>query len=157
MNAGYNFFRRGNDFEFFTAFGTSYVVSFIPVISYFENQPIKDFIYSVDIIRTDIGPYNCFDSAISITIAEILFYFFELDNRNVVFYICETKDGKFKSRMRKFDYLYKFFNTGDYNKISTQIDINKINVEANFIFKKNNVFAYDLPVIIDEAKDNLSK
>jgi hypothetical protein len=41
-------------------------------------------------------------------------------------------------------------------KINTVINANNLVVDLTFIFLKNNPFAYDLPLIIDEAKDSFN-
>ena len=158
MNAaGYNFLQAGNDFEFYTAFGTAYAVSFVQASGYFDNKhPVKNFIFRIDIEQTDPGPYNHPDFRVGITIAEIIYSFFEADNQNVIFYICDPQDGRMIARQRKFDYWYRLFNDGNSNRIIAAISTKDFTIEANFIFKKDNVFAYDLPVIIENAKDNLS-
>jgi len=157
LNAGYSFHSAGNDYEFYTAYGTAYAVSFIWAGEYFrDSHPIKKFIYRVDIEQMDPGPYNYFDFRTGITITEIIFHFFERDSRNVVFYICDPLDGRVKARIRKFKYWYRLFDNGSYNRIDAEIKTASLSVEASFIFQKNNVLAYDLPAIINEAKNNFS-
>lgn len=154
MNAGYKFIKSGKDYEFFTAYGTAYAVSFSPASAYFENShPVINFIHRIDIVQMDTGPYNWQDLLISITVAEIVNDFFEADNRNVLFYICDPKDGRVKARQRKFDYWYRLFNNNA-ARIIADISTKDITVELVFIFDKNNPFAYDLALIINEAKNS---
>jgi hypothetical protein len=155
--AGYNVTRSGNDFEFFTAFGAAYAVSFVPAGEYLNNNhPLKDFIFRIDIEQNDPGPYNFQDFRVGITVAEIVYYFFEIDNRNVIFYICDPRDGRMRARLRKFEYWQRIFDDGNCGRIIATIETKNLAVEANFIFRKKNTLAYDLPLIIEQAKDNLS-
>jgi hypothetical protein len=155
--AGYSVSRSGNDFEFFTALGAAYVVSFVPAGEYLNNiHPLKHSIFRIDIDQSDPGPYNYPDFRVGITVAEIVYYFFEVDNRNVIFYICDPRDGRMKARQRKFEYWQRLFDDGNCIKIVCVIKTKSVEVQANFIFRKNNSLAYDLPAIIEEAKDNLS-
>ena len=154
MNAGYKFIKSGKDYEFFTAYGAAYAVSFALVGGYFDTlHPLKDFLYRIDIAQMNTGPYNRQDMLTGITVAEIVNDFFETDNRNVLFYICDPKDGRMKARQRKFDYWYRLFNNSC-TRIIADISTKNIFVEVVFIFDSNNPFAYDLPLIIDEAKNN---
>ncbi|MDB5206849.1 MAG: hypothetical protein JWR72_1924 [Flavisolibacter sp.] len=116
MNAGYKFHPSGNGFEFYTAFGSAYAVSLVPSGEYFENNLLKDFLFRVDIVQTDPGPFNRFDLPVGITIAEILYHFFEVDDRRILFYICDPSDGRMKARERKFHYWYRLFSNSQFNK-----------------------------------------
>jgi hypothetical protein len=154
LNAGYKFIKSGKDYEFFTAYGTAYAVSFNPASSYFDtSHPVRNFIHRIDIAQMDTGPYNRQDLLTGITVAEIVNDFFEADNRNVLFYICDPKDGRMKARQRKFDYWFRLFSSNA-ARIIADISTKAIAVEVVFIFDKNNPFAYDLPLIIDEAKNS---
>ncbi len=156
MNAGYNFFQNGNDFEFYTAYGAAYAVSFVNTSEYFtDDDPIKDFIYRIDIEQKDVSPYNNLDFMIGITVAEIIYEFFEVDNRRIIFYICDPRDGRMLARKRKFDYWYRLFQTGNEQQLSAIITSSVINLHMVFLFNKDNVFAYDLPEIIRSLKDDL--
>ena len=153
MTAGYNFFKSGKDYEFYTAYGAAYAVSFAHADLYFNTwHAVKDFIHRIDIIQTVTGPYNRHDLLTGITIAEILNDFFDTDNRNIAFYICDPRDGRVRTRQRKFDYWYRLYNN-NCNRIVSSIITKSITVDTVFIFNKNNPFAYDLPAIIDEAKN----
>jgi hypothetical protein len=157
--AGYKFIKTApNEYEFYTVFGAAYKVSFDAASMYFKTEhPVKDFIFSADIQLLYPGLYNHYDYVIGITIAEIFFHFFESDKRNIIFYICDPSDGKMAARNRKFDFWFRNFGNSNFKKLIVEINMKEIAVQADFIFEKNNVFAYDLPIIIDEAKDNLSK
>lgn len=156
MTAGYNYFQNDNEFEFYTKFGASYLVTFTKVDAYFPTtSKVKDFIYSIDIQLTDPGPFNNLDIVVSITIAEIIFHFFEQNIRNVLFYTCDPIDRRMNARIRKFNHWFLYFNNGDFNKLDETIQSSNFKVIASFLFHKNNPFAYDLPTIIDEAKDDL--
>jgi hypothetical protein len=156
MTAGYSYFQNDNAFEFYTKFGASYLVTFTKVDAYFPSvNRVKDYIYSIDIQLIDPGPFNNLDIVVSITIAEIIFDFFEQDNRNVLFYTCDPIDGRMNARIRKFNNWFLYFNNGDFKKLVETVQSSNFKVLASFIFHKNNPFAYDLPTIIDEAKDNL--
>jgi hypothetical protein len=61
-----------------------------------------------------------------------------------------------KARQRKFEYWYRLFDDKNCTRIIANINTTSFDITANFIFRKNNVFAYDLPIIIENAKDNLS-
>ena len=74
----------------------------------------------------------------------------------ILFYICDPADGKMKARQRKFDYWFNLYNTGEYKKITSTFTTRNIDMIANFIFLKNNPFAYDIPLIIDEANDSFN-
>jgi len=153
LNAGYKFIKSGKDYEFFTAYGTAYAVSFVIAEAYFDTlHPVKDFILRIDIVQLDTGPYNRQDLLTGITVAEIVNDFFGDDSRNVLFYICDPKDGRMKARQRKFDYWFRLFNS-NCNRIIADISTKNIGVQVVFIFEKNNPFAYDLPLIIDDAKN----
>lgn len=154
MNAGYKFYQSGNDFEFYTAYGAAYAVSLVPSGEYFENNLLKDLLFRVDIVQTDPGPFNHFDLQVSITIAEILYHFFEVDGRRILFYICDPADGRIRARERKFDYWYRLFNNSQFNRIISSITTKDIKVEAVFIFEKNNPLAYDIPILIEQARNS---
>ena len=114
MTAGYNCFQNDNEYEFYTKFGASYLVTFTKVDAYFPTQSkVKDFIYSIDIQQNDPGPFNNLDVVVGITIAEIIFHFFEQDIRNVLFYTCDPIDGRMNARIRKFNNWFLYFNNGD--------------------------------------------
>jgi hypothetical protein len=113
---------------------------------------LKDFIHRIDVLQTVAGTYNRHDILTGIILAEIVNDFFEADNRNIVFYICDPRDGRVKARQRKFDYWYRLYNN-NCNRIVSSIITKSVTVETVFIFNKHNPFAYDLPVIIDEAKN----
>ena len=115
-------------------------------------HPVKDFVHRIDIVQLDTGPYNRQDLLTGITVAEIVNDFFGDDSRNVLFYICDPKDGRMKARQRKFDYWFRLFNN-NCNRIIADISTKNIRVQVVFIFEKNNPFAYDLPLIIDDAKN----
>jgi hypothetical protein len=120
--AGYQYFKTGNDYEFFTIYGAAYAVSFIPAGVYFATpHSVKDFIYRTDITQVFTGPYNYPDLLVGITVAEIVNDFFGADSRNVLFYMCDPQDGKMKARQRKFDYWYRLYNSNDYSKIISTI------------------------------------
>ena len=76
--AGYKYIKTGDDYEFYTAYGAAYAVSFQPAGEYFKNTAIKDFIYRMDVVQSASGPYNHLDFRINITIAEIIFDFLML-------------------------------------------------------------------------------
>ncbi len=158
-NAGYSFISKSlYEYEFYTAYGAGYSVLFDSASSYFPaNNKVTDLIFSIDIQLIYPGAYNHYDLVIGITIAEIILIFFNADNRHIIFYICDPVDGKMAARSRKFNYWFNTFGSKEFKKIVAVLKGESIIVEANFIFKKDNVFAYDLPIIIDEAKDNLSK
>jgi hypothetical protein len=59
------------------------------------------------------------------------------------------------ARIRKFNNWFLYFNNGDFKKLVETVQSSNFKVLASFIFHKNSPFAYDLPTIIDEAKDNL--
>ncbi len=154
MNAGYKFHQSGNDFEFYTEYGAAYAVSLVPSGEYFESNLLKDLLFRVDIIQNDPGPFNHFDLQVSITIAEILYHFFEVDNRCILFYICDPTDGRISGRERKFHYWYRLFNTNQFNRIISSVTTKDIKVEAVFIFDKNDPLADDFPIIIKQARNS---
>ncbi|TKK68871.1 hypothetical protein FC093_09240 [Ilyomonas limi] len=61
-----------------------------------------------------------------------------------------------KARQRKFDYWFDVYNTDEYKKITSTFTTHDVDMIANFIFLKNNPFAYDIPLMIDEAKDSFN-
>lgn len=155
MNAGYSYIQKGNDYEFYTTYGSAYVVSFIDAGVYFKNHFLNSRIFTVDIKQTDTGPYNYYDYVVGITVAEIIFHFFESDDSRVVFYICDPTDGRINARKRKFKRWFENFNSGEFKMIESLMKNNTLELSIAFIFHKNNPFAYDLPTIIDKAKDDL--
>lgn len=60
-----------------------------------------------------------------------------------------------KARQRKFEYWYRLFNNGNWSNIVSTVNTKQIKVEAVFIFRNDNLLAYDLPIIIEQAKDDL--
>ncbi|MDI9366417.1 MAG: DUF6169 family protein [Flavobacterium sp.] len=92
---------------------------------------------------------------IGITVAEIIYYFFEVDNRRIIFYIFDSSVGRMLARKRKFDYWYRLFQTGNEQQLSAIITSSFINIHMVFLFNKNKVLAYDIPKIIRSLKDNL--
>lgn len=155
MNAGYSYIQKGNDYEFYTTYGSAYVVSFIDAGVYFKQHFLNNRIFTVDIKQTDTGPYNYYDYVVGITVAEIISHFFESVDNLVVLYICDPTDGRINARIRKFNKWFLYFNNGDFKKLEETILSSNFKLIASFVFHKNNPFAYDLPAIIDEAKDNL--
>lgn len=156
--AGYNFIvTLPGKYEFYTNFGAAYSVYFTSGSSYFSTRhPVKDFIYSVDITLLNPGPYNFYDYIIGITIAEIILHFFSSDNRKIIFYICDPKDGRMAVRNRKFDFWFDLYNSGSFKKIDSLIHTKNISVNLIFIFDKDNPFAYDIPELIKQANDNFN-
>jgi Family of unknown function (DUF6169) len=136
LNAGYKFIKSGKDYEFFTAYGAAYAVSFAQASTYFgTTHPVKDFIHRVDIAQLSSGHYNWQDILTGITVAEIVNDFFETDKRNVLFYICDPKDGRMKARQRKFDYWFRIFNT-DCTRIVSDI-IPNVFINYSELFRYN--------------------
>ena len=154
MNAAYKFHQSGNDFEFYTSYGAVYPVSFVPSGEYFENTLLEQLLFRVDIVQIDPGPFNHFDLQVSITIAEILYHFFEVDHQRILFYIWDPRDGRIKARERKFNYWYRLFSNSQFNRIISSITTKDIKVEVVFIFNKNNSLAYDIPILIEEARNS---
>lgn len=157
--AGYNFIKKSPfSFEFYTSYGAAYSIIFMPASTYFKtNHYIKDLIYSIDINLLYPGPYNHYDYVVGITVAEITLLFFTYDERRIIFYICDPIDGKMEARTRNFHYWFLLFNTGDFKKIDSAITMKDFSVSLIFIFSKTNSLAYDLPIIIDEAKDRFDE
>lgn len=157
MTAGYKFFKRGGDYEFFTEYGAAYSVSFTAAGSNFStSHPIKDFVYRMDLVQTLAGPINKPDLLMSLTIVEIVNDFFESDNRNVLFYVCDPQDGRIKTRQRKFDYWFRLYSMDKYVRIISTIITPAVSAEVVFIFLQMNPFAYDIPIMIEEAKDSFN-
>jgi hypothetical protein len=106
--AGYKFIEKSPPlFEFYTNFGAAYSVVFTPADDYLPtgySQQIS--LFSIDIKFLYPGPYNQYDFIVSIGVAEIVLYFFAVDERRIIFYICDPSDGKMKARKRKFDYWF---------------------------------------------------
>jgi len=152
--AGYKFHQSGNSFEFFTAYGAAYAVSFVMAGEYFGKHPVADSIYRIDVEQNDPGPYNNLDIQVGITIAEIVLFFFERNKNGIIFYLCDPADGKDRARERKFEYWYRLFGNSDYNRIVVSVSTNNIAAKIYFVFLKNNPFAYDLPAIIEKAKNS---
>ena len=153
--AGYSFIEKSPfTFEFYTSFGAAYSVIFSSAKPYFKsNSPVQDLLYSVDITLLHPGPYNHYDYVVGITVAEIILLFFSSDERRIIFYICDPIDGRMQARIRKFHYWFLLFNNGDFKKLDVTISMRSFNMNLVFLFLKTNTVAYDLPIIIEEAKD----
>lgn len=84
------------------------------------------------------------DSEISKTIDSIIAHFFSIKNR-IVFYICDSDDGRQKARFRMFNGWYSKSSLIDgLEKIDYEIDAETMSYKISHIFHKQHVLGRDL-------------
>jgi hypothetical protein len=100
-----------NTYGFITSSKASFEIKFKPSGYLFGDEvPFADYTYEFVILslNDDYVKFNP-DSRISATVSEIVYDFFKLKERTVI-YICENRDGRGKARDRKFNHWFSLYN-----------------------------------------------
>jgi Family of unknown function (DUF6169) len=132
---------------FKTENGVLYEVLFKPTPYLFDNLPIvNEFVYELIIGKLE-GPAQktARDTAISVTIAAICANFFELQQKRVILFICDSSDGRQVIRARKFRDWFDRFNDSSFIKLDAKIpESTDSYIFLSLIFSLKNPYLHDI-------------
>ena len=100
-----------NTYGFISFNKVSFEIKFKPSGYLFGDQvPFADYTYEFAILlKEEATEKSPPDPRISATVSEIVYDFFKLKERTVI-YICENRDGRGKARDRKFSHWFSLYN-----------------------------------------------
>lgn len=134
-------------YTFNTIAEVGYTIVFKPSPYLFgEEKPYAFLLFEFSILAKFAGPQSYVrDNLIAPTIIAIFLDFFEKNNRNVSFYICDSSDGRQHVRKRKFDSWYDEYNRGAFIKLDDIIrDEKGILFPVSIIMYKQNPFLKEI-------------
>lgn len=89
--------------------------------------PYSDSIYEVFLVLQDGPPSYATDNRIGATLAAIIRDFIEHDHLRLVFFTCDTADGRHYARFKRFNEWFQWNNNGHYMKLEDSVTYRAIN------------------------------
>lgn len=133
-------------FIFTTVYGVTYFVSFLKMEignEYFEN------LYAVDFGRIgDAKKPN--DGLIEYTIKQVILDFFSMEPKCLIHYVCNSMDGRHRSRSRLFSNWFLYSQERSFHKLIVNYKDEEIHYTLEFIFHDNHYS-------ISELEDHIIK
>lgn len=132
---------------FKTKFKVEYKVIFKPSSYIFGEEKIyASLLYEFSVLAKfeDVQSYRQ-DDLIAPTVAIIFLDFYNQQDKNVCFYICDSSDGRQHVRKRKFDTWFNNYNRGAFIKLDSELkDTDGINYPIAIIMRNNNIYKTDI-------------
>lgn len=88
--------------------------------------PYSDRTYEVFLTLENAPPAYTTDSRIGATLAYIIREFIEQDRLHIVFFTCDTADGRHYARFKRFNEWFQFNNNGHYLKLEDSVTYHAI-------------------------------
>lgn len=145
-NEHYPFEKPGasrREYTFLTGYEVIYRILFKPSPYVFgEDKPYAHLIYEFSILAEFAGPQSYVrDDLIAPTVVAIFLDFYNRNDQNVCFYICDSSDGKHHVRARKFDMWFRQYNRGAFSKLDSDLlDTNGDTIPVSIILTKSNIY-----------------
>lgn len=113
----------GENYIFLTDDGRIYEVSFEeqPFIAEEDEFPMADKVYELFLNLQDAPPAYSADPRIGITLTAIIQNFIQKDPLRIIFYTCDTADGRHAARYRRFNDWFIENNRKEYIRLEDSI------------------------------------
>jgi hypothetical protein len=127
------------NYEFVNRDGVKYHLFFMPL---FELYPELVNTYSFSIEREGTQPH-ALDRRIASTVVDVLRRFFQ-NIENAMIMVCDTTDGKQRSRRNLFDRWFHYYNDGTMTAINAEVGEGDYELLLTIYFKRNNPYKQQL-------------